>query len=339
VQSFARALMEMGITNTSAIKALVLTAAKESGLNPASKEAGAKGWSASLKNRGIDYIYSKLVMFAPGGRVAIQMGFSSDKKIKPGDPGYKREGVPKEVLEKMLASMSDMEFFNLIYDGLSTNKQPGDGYKFRGRGFIQVTGRSIYAEIAKIIGIDLENDPDAVTKDFGTAAKVMAAYFMIGMGKEKGIKTLNSFSSDEEALKRVIASVASGAVGLNKQKTEDMFSGSGSWKGKEALTKHAKENYAKAEEKKGLLKYLEGVGGQDTDILSNAFTVVEAETGKKMIYDSKEIFLGHRNQKKPTDYDVINITEVDNTNILKIKNVKQEKQTSVTDLLLSRVTC
>ena len=118
-----------------------------------------------------------------------------------------------------------------------------------------------------------------------------------------------------------------------------MFSGSGTWKGKEALTKHAKENYAMAEEKKGLLKHLEGVGGQDTDILSNAFTVVEAETGKKMIYDSKEIFLGHRNQKKPTDYDVINITEVDNTNILKIKNVKQEKQTSVTDLLLSRVTC
>ena len=339
VQSFARALMEMGITNTSAIKALVLTAAKESGLDPASKEAGSKGWLASLKNRGIDYIYSKLGMFAPGGRVAIQMGFSSDKKIKPGDPGYKREGVPKESLEKMLASMSDMEFFNLIYDGLSTNKQPGDGYKFRGRGFIQVTGRSIYADIGKIIGIDLENDPDAVVKDFGTAAKVMAAYFMLGLGKEKGIKTLNSFSSDEEALKRVIASVASGSVGLDKQKTEDMFSGSGTWKGKEALTKHAKENYAKAEEKKGLLKHLDGVGGQDTDILSNAFTVVEAETGKKMIYDSKEIFLGHRNQKKPTDYDVINITEVDNTNILKIKNVKKEKQTSVTDLLLSRVTC
>jgi hypothetical protein len=339
VQSFARALMEMGITNTSAIKALVLTAAKESGLDPASKEAGSKGWLASLKNRGIDYIYSKLGMFAPGGRVAIQMGFSSDKKIKPGDPGYKREGVPKESLEKMLVSMSDMEFFNLIYDGLSTNKQPGDGYKFRGRGFIQVTGRSIYADIGKIIGIDLENDPDAVVKDFGTAAKVMAAYFMLGLGKEKGIKTLNSFSSDEEALKRVIASVASGSVGLDKQKTEDMFSGSGTWKGKEALTKHAKENYAKAEEKKGLLKHLDGVGGQDTDILSNAFTVVEAETGKKMIYDSKEIFLGHRNQKKPTDYDVINITEVDNTNILKIKNVKKEKQTSVTDLLLSRVTC
>jgi hypothetical protein len=164
----------------------------------------------------------------------------------------------------------------------------------------------------------------------------MAAYFMLGMGKEKGIKTLNSFSSDEDALKRIIASVASGSVALNKQKTEDMFSGTGSWKGKGELTKHAKENYAAAESKKSLLKHLEGMGGQDTDKLSNSFSVVEPETGKKMIYDSKEIFLGHRNQKKPTDYDVINITEVDNASILKIKNKKREKQNSVTDFLLSR---
>jgi len=161
----------------------------------------------------------------------------------------------------------------------------------------------------------------------------------MGMGKEKGIKTLNSFSNDEEALKRVIASVASGAVALDKQKTEDMFSGNGSWKGKDDLTKHAKENYAAAESKKGLLKHLEGVGGQDTDILSNAFTVVEPETGKKMIYDSKEMFLGHRNQKKPTDYDIINVTEIQNTNVVKFKHTEKEKEISVTDLLLSRVTC
>lgn len=339
VQSFARALMEMGITNVSAIKALVLTAAKESGLDPQSKESGPKDWLASLKKRGINYIYAKLVMLAPGGRVAIQMGFSSDKKIKPGDPGYKHEGVPKEVLEKMLSSMSEEDFFNFIYDGLTTNKQPGDGYKFRGRGFIQITGRSIYKDIGKIIGIDLENDPDAVMKDFGTAAKVMAAYFMMGMGKEKGIKTLNSFSNDEEALKRVIASVASGAVALDKQKTEDMFSGSGSWKGKDELTQHAKENYAAAESKKGLLKHLEGVGGQDTDLLSNAFTVVEPETGKKMIYDSKEIFLGHRQQKKPTEHDMINVTEVQNINVVKFKHTEKQKEISVTNLLLNRVTC
>jgi len=341
VQSFARALMEMGITNTSAIKALVLTAAKESDLDPKSKEMGPADWLGSLKKRGINYIYANLLMFGPGGRVATELGYSSGKKIKPGDPGYKRDGVPKEVVEKILNS-SEEEFFNIVYDGLSTNKQPGDGYKFRGRGFIQITGRSIYRDIGKILGIDLENDPDAVTKDFGTAAKVMAAYFMIGMGKEKGIKILNSFSNDEEALKRVIASVASGSVALDKQKTEDIFSGSGAWKGKGALTDAAKEQLAKAQKKereKGNLKYLEGVGGQDTDILSNAFTVIEPETGKRMIYDSKEIFLGHRNQKKPKEYDMTNITEVQNTNVVKFKHTEKEKEISVTDLLLSRLTC
>ena len=341
VQSFARALMEMGITNTSAIKALVLTAAKESDLDPKAKEMGPEDWLGSLKKRGINHIYTNLVMFAPGGRVAIELGYSSGKKIKPGDPGYKRDSVPKEVVEKILNS-SEEEFFKIVYDGLSTNKQPGDGYKFRGRGFIQITGRSIYRNIGEILGIDLENNPDAVMKDFGTAAKVMAAYFMMGIGKEKGIKTLNSFSNDEEALKRVIASVASGSVALDKQKAEDMFSGSGAWKGKDTLTKNAKENYAKAEKverEKGLLKHLDGIGGPDTDLLSNAFTVVEPETGKRMIYDSKEIFLGHRNQKKPKEYDMTNITEVQNTNVVKFKHTEKEKEISVTDLLLSRVTC
>ena len=81
------------------------------------------------------------------------------------------------------------------------------------------------------------------------------------------------------------------------------------------------------------------VGGQDTDILSNAFTVVEPETGKKMIYDSKEMFLGHRQQMKPTEYDVTNITEVGNINILKFKNVPQQKEVQAANLLLNRVTC
>mgnify|MGYP000979423350 CR=1 FL=1 len=58
-----------------------------------------------------------------------------------------------------------------------------------------------------------------------------------------------------------------------------------------------------------------------------------------MIYDSKEIFLGHRNQKKPKEYDMTNITEVQNTNVVKFKHTEKEKEISVTDLLLSRVTC
>lgn len=39
------------------------------------------------------------------------------------------------------------------------NSQPGDGPKFKGRGFIQLTGRANYRKYGERIGIDLEADP------------------------------------------------------------------------------------------------------------------------------------------------------------------------------------
>ncbi|MCA3367242.1 MAG: glycoside hydrolase family 19 protein [Roseomonas sp.] len=42
------------------------------------------------------------------------------------------------------------------------NKLPGDGWLFRGRGYIQLTGRITYAEVGAIAGLDLVNQPELV---------------------------------------------------------------------------------------------------------------------------------------------------------------------------------
>ena len=74
------------------------------------------------------------------------------------------------------------EFFERQY-GVGTrvgkklgNLEPGDGAKYRGRGFIQITGRFNYTNYGKRIGIDLEHQPERALEP-ETAARIFAAYF------------------------------------------------------------------------------------------------------------------------------------------------------------------
>lgn len=64
-------------------------------------------------------------------------------------------------------------YFNK-YEGRSDlgNNQPGDGYRFRGRGLAQVTGRVNYAKWSKKLNVDLIGNPDYL-KDPAVAARVL----------------------------------------------------------------------------------------------------------------------------------------------------------------------
>jgi putative chitinase len=98
---------------------------------------------------------------------------------------------------------------NLVYGGRMGNgpEASGDGYKFRGRGYIQLTGKDNYTAFGKSIGVDMAANPDSVAT---THALSSAAWFW---SKNKLNEIADTGSSDEVVTK-ITKRVNGGTIGL-----------------------------------------------------------------------------------------------------------------------------
>lgn len=95
-------------------------------------------------------------------------------------------------------------------DGLG-NSHPGDGARFPGRGFIQLTGRANYARYGERIGVDLLADPAAANEP-KNAAKLLALFIA-----DRESKIIAALSDGD--MPRARQAVNGGVHGLSRLKT------------------------------------------------------------------------------------------------------------------------
>ena len=97
--------------------------------------------------------------------------------------------MPDDELTKLKAD--PVKFFDYVYGDKNPafkgygNDQPGDGYKYRGRGFIGITFKTNYKKYGEKLGIDLVGNPD-LANDPKIAAKLAVMMMLDGMKRNPG---------------------------------------------------------------------------------------------------------------------------------------------------------
>jgi putative chitinase len=86
-------------------------------------------------------------------------------------------------------------------------EESGDGYKFRGRGFIQLTGKNNYTQFTKFIGEDCVSNPDLVATKYPLAS---AAFFF----DSNKLWAICDKGADNATITAVTKRVNGGTIGL-----------------------------------------------------------------------------------------------------------------------------
>jgi putative chitinase len=99
---------------------------------------------------------------------------------------------------------------NKVYGGRMGNVEDGDGWKYHGRGLIQLTGKDNYANCGSGLGVDLLSNPEWVaTPEY---ASLSAGWFW----NKKGLNELADVMDIETMTKRING----GTLGLDDRKAK-----------------------------------------------------------------------------------------------------------------------
>jgi putative chitinase len=95
---------------------------------------------------------------------------------------------------------------NFVYGGRMGNNQPGDGWRFRGGGYIGLTGREVYSKYAAYIGKEIGEAADLVrSQDYYALDSAFWFFYVL-----KGLKD----ESIRDEWVGIVKSINGGTVGM-----------------------------------------------------------------------------------------------------------------------------
>ncbi|MEO8239235.1 MAG: glycoside hydrolase family 19 protein [Flavobacterium sp.] len=111
-------------------------------------------------------------------------------------------------VEKISYDNAQKKYQNHKYLG---NTKPGDGYRFRGRGLIQLTGRGNYQRYKNYSGIDIINNP-SLASNLTTSIDIACWYWVYG----SSWGNLNKYA-DADNITSVTKGINGGTNGLEER--------------------------------------------------------------------------------------------------------------------------
>jgi putative chitinase len=118
--------------------------------------------------------------------------------------------LPKGPLDPKDYAHNPEKLANVVYGGRMGNSEPDDGYTYRGRGLLQLTGKESYREASTIL---LRTDPGA--PDFVSAPdEVVSARWCLAVAASEWVsKGCNAFA-DIDNIEKITRAINGGRIGI-----------------------------------------------------------------------------------------------------------------------------
>jgi putative chitinase len=118
--------------------------------------------------------------------------------------------LPRGPLDPEAYAHNPQKLANEVYGGRMGNTGPNDGFNYRGRGLIQLTGKFSYAEATKTLRKDDPSAPDFVAFPDEVISAQWCLAIAVSEWMEKGC---NAFA-DEDNIRKVTRAINGGFIGL-----------------------------------------------------------------------------------------------------------------------------